>query len=179
MRYFVSVMLVIMLIGSVQVYAGTEKAADKGGAFANEFMPILKLAKEYSVEMAELMPEEHYSFKPVPEIMSFAEQNVHTASAIFFFLSKITGGENPGKDFKAEGKSKAQIIEFLKKSFDYAQEVLSKLSDKEAAVKIHLFGDVHLTKAQTFQLIRDHTTHHRGAMVIYVRLKGFKPPRYR
>jgi uncharacterized damage-inducible protein DinB len=124
------------------------------------------------------MPEEHYNFKPTPEIMSFGEQVVHTAGASFWFGSKIAGEPNPAKEFKAEGKSKAEIIEHLKKSFDYIEKAITNLSDEEAAKVIPLFGELKLAKAQTLLTIRDHTTHHRGQMVIYLRLKGIKPPQY-
>jgi uncharacterized damage-inducible protein DinB len=164
--------VLVMMTGSGELYAG------EGGTFAKEFMPTLERAREYSIKMAELMPENHFSFKPTPEIMSFAEQNVHTASAMYWFASKVKGEENPGKDFKAEGKSKAEIMTFLKTAFDYSMKVLSSLSDEEAAKKVPLFGDVVLTKSQIMLALWDHTTHHRGGMVIYLRLKGIKPAQY-
>lgn len=160
-----------MLLG-LNLYAG-------GGTFAKGFMPMLENAEKYSVEMAELMPEKDFTFKPVPEIMSFAEQNVHTASTIFWFGGKIKGEEPPIKEFKAEGKSKAEVIQFLKDSFTYAKKVLAELTDKEAEVEINVFGKLVLKKKGIFMLMKDHTTHHRGQMVIYLRLKGIKPASYR
>jgi len=175
LKQVMTVAIAIMMTCSFGLFASG--AAD--GTFAKEFLPVLKNAKAYSVEMAELMPEEHYSFKPTPEIMSFGEQVVHTAGVTFWMISKVKGESNPGRGFKAKGKSKAEIIKFLKHSFDYMEKVLSGLNDKEASKKIHLWGDVNVTKAQTFLLNRDHITHHRGAMVIYLRLKGIKPAEYR
>jgi uncharacterized damage-inducible protein DinB len=163
-------LLAIMMTGSLELY-GT-------GSFVKEFIPTWQRAKEYSIKFAEAMPEEHYNFKPTPEIMSFGEQVVHTAGASFWFASKIIGEPSPAKEFKAEGKSKAQIIEHLKKSFDYVEKALNGLKDSEVESVIPLFGDLKLSKAQTFMTIRDHTTHHRGQMVIYLRLKGIKPPQY-
>lgn len=162
--------LAIIMVGSSELYAG--------GTFAKESIPTWQRAKDYSVKFAEAMPEEHYNFKPTPEIMSFAEQVVHTAGVSFWFASKISGEPNPGKGFKAEGKSKAEIIKYLKDSFDYVEKALTNLSDEEAAKVIPLWGELKLTKAQTFLTTRDHTTHHRGQMVIYLRLKGIKPPGY-
>jgi len=167
--------LAVMTAGSAALYASGQEAA---GTFAKEFIPTWQRAKAYSLKFAEAMPEEHYKFKPTPEIMSFGEQVVHTAGATFWFASKAKGEENPAKGFKAEGKSKAEIIAYLKKTFDYAEKVLAGLSDEEAAKKIPLFGELILTKAQTFQAVRDHITHHRGQMVIYLRLKGIKPAEY-
>lgn len=177
--FYLSVMviaiLVMMAAGNPGLYA---KASGEGGMFAKEFKPTWERAREYSVKFAEAMPEENYTFKPTPEIMSFGEQVVHTAGAAFWFTSKITGEENPGKGFKAEGKTKAEIIDYLKKSFDFVQKALANLSDEESAKVIPLFGELKLSKEQTFLTIRDHTTHHRGSMVIYLRLKGVKPPEY-
>nr|WP_262481137.1 DinB family protein [Algibacter pectinivorans] len=34
------------------------------------------------------------------------------------------------------------------------------------------------TKRQILLLLADHITHHRGQMLVYMRLKGIKPPRY-
>jgi uncharacterized damage-inducible protein DinB len=175
LKHVLMVAMALMMVGNVRLLAG--EAA--GGAFAKEFLPVIHNAKAYSVEMAELMPEKHYSFKPVPEIMSFGEQVAHTASVTFWIMSKLKGESNPGKDFKAVDKSKAEIIQYLKDSYTYMEKVLSGLSDKEASRKIHLWGDVNVTKAQGFLLNRDHITHHRGAMVIYLRLKGIKPAHYR
>lgn len=166
--------VVLMLAGSAGLMAG-----ETAGAFAKDFLKTLQDAKAYSVEMAELMPEEHYTFKPTPEIMSFGEQVAHTASATYWFLSKLTGKENPGKDFKAEGKSRAEIIKYLKDSFDFAEKVLAGLTDAQASEKVHMWGDVNLKKFQVFLMARDHITHHRGGMVIYLRLKGIKPAQYR
>jgi uncharacterized damage-inducible protein DinB len=170
--------LFVMLIAILAIIMAGSSALYAGGKFAKEFLPTWQRARDYSIKFAEAMPEEHYNFKPTPEIMSFAEQVVHTAGASFWFASKITAGPNPAKDFKAEGKSKTEIIEHLKKSFDYVEKAITNLSDEEAVKVIPLFGELKLTKAQTLLTIRDHTTHHRGSMVIYLRLKGIKPPQY-
>lgn len=149
------------------------------GVFSKEFMPLLENSEKYSIEMIQLMPEEEFSFKPVPEIMSFAEQNVHIASAIYKFASAIKGEEPPVKEFTADGKSKAEIIQFLADSYVYAKKVLAELTDEEAAQVVNFMGQIKLTKKELFMLLKDHTTHHRGQMVIYLRLKGIKPARYR
>jgi len=166
----------VLLVGGFYGFTQDKKME---GHVAKTFLPILEMAKAYSVEMAEAMPEDHYNFKPVPEVMSFAEQNVHSANTIFFFCFKLKG-ETPPKDApKAEGKSKAEIIALLKKAFDMALETVKGLTDEEAAKVINLFGTVEMSKADTVMLLRDHTTHHRGQMVVYLRLNGIKPPQYR
>lgn len=169
------VVFVLVLAGSAGLFS-VEPAAS---TFSKEFLPVWQNAKAYSVEMAELMPEEHYGFKPVTEIMSFGEQVVHTASATYFFVSKLAGGENPGKGFKAEGKTKAEIIKYLKDSFEYGEKALAGFTDADASKVFTLWEGEKRIGAWAFLLARDHITHHRGAMVIYLRLKGIKPAEYR
>jgi uncharacterized damage-inducible protein DinB len=168
--------LVITIVGSVSLTAGEDAVP---GKFAEEFLQTWKNARAYSLEMAKIMPEKHYTFKPTPEIMSFAEQNAHTAGSMYWFASKVLGEPSPAQGYKAEGKTKAEIIKFLSDAFDYGEKALMQLTDKAAQEKVKVFGDLILTKAQLFLAMRDHITHHRGAMVIYLRLKGFKPATYR
>ena len=39
-------------------------------------------------------------------------------------------------------------------------------------------GRIKVTGRELFYLTRDHVTHHRGQMVVYLRLKGLEPPQY-
>nr|NIM11623.1 hypothetical protein [Candidatus Aminicenantes bacterium]NIM78381.1 hypothetical protein [Candidatus Aminicenantes bacterium]NIN17634.1 hypothetical protein [Candidatus Aminicenantes bacterium]NIN41510.1 hypothetical protein [Candidatus Aminicenantes bacterium]NIN84284.1 hypothetical protein [Candidatus Aminicenantes bacterium] len=55
--------VVIMLTGSIELYADAKKVPGKAGMFAKEFIHILQRAKAYSLEFAKAMPEEHYKFK--------------------------------------------------------------------------------------------------------------------
>jgi uncharacterized damage-inducible protein DinB len=136
-------------------------------------------AKAYTLEVAEMMPEEHYHFKPNKDLMSFAGHLVHIASTMHFFGSKVKGVEPPKERPKAEGKSKADVIAMLKKGFAYATDAINGLTDEDSHKTINVFGDYNLMKANVVMLMNNHMTHHRGGLVIYLRLKGLKPPQYR
>ncbi len=171
------VLTIVMTFSGIQLFAA--EPAPATGSFAKSFLPTWERAKDYSLEVAKLMPEEHYGYKPTPEISTFAGHLMHTVSSVSFFTGKLTGTAPQIKDNKEEGKTKAQVIELLTKAFDNAHKALEGLTDAEAAKKIHVFGELHLTKSQVVLLMRDHTTHHRGGLVIYLRLKGIKPPQFR
>jgi uncharacterized damage-inducible protein DinB len=170
--------ILVIAAGNFSLYAVSPGETGKGGSFAKSFLPTWQRAKEYSLKVAELMPENKYTFKATPEVMSFAELSMHSVSSAFFFSSKVIGEESPVKRPKAEGKSKAEIIDMLKKAFAYGEKAIANLSDEEAHKKIHVFGDLHLLKSQVVLLMRDHITHHRGQMVVYLRLNGIKPPQF-
>ncbi len=56
-------------------------------------------AKSYALKMGELMPEEFYDFRPVPEEMSFREQLLHIAQNMKWLSSSFlfTGDKSPVK----------------------------------------------------------------------------------
>lgn len=175
MTLSVMVVLMVTVLFNNGLFAGEEA---KGGNFAKMFLPTWENAGKYSLEVAKLMPEEHYKFKPTPEVMTFAEQTVHTAGVIIFFSSKIKGVEPPKERPKASEMSKADIVKLMEKAFAMGKKAIANLGNEEAHKKIHVFGDINLMKVQVVLLMRDHTTHHRGQMIPYLRLKGLKPPRY-
>src|SRR5438874_2003418 len=51
----------------------------------------LKTSREFTVKVAEAMPEASYDFKLTTPQMSFAEQMIHIAQAQDFFLSYLAG----------------------------------------------------------------------------------------
>ena len=67
----------------------------KGHSVAKHFGKNWEIAKAYTMEVAEMMPEEHFTFKPVPEIDSFAGHLAHITSTMYFFGSKLKGIKPP------------------------------------------------------------------------------------
>src|SRR5262244_789903 len=78
--------------------------------------------------MAEDFPEDKYDFKPNPAQRSFAEQLLHAAGANYFFIDAAKGLEMPKAGPKrADYKTKAAVVDFVKKSFaDGAALIQSK-----------------------------------------------------
>src|ERR1700756_2984082 len=70
------------------------------------------------IAMAEDMPEDKYDFKPNPAQRSFAEQLLHASGANYFFIDPVKGVDPPKGDPKrADYKTKAAVVDFVKKSF--------------------------------------------------------------
>ncbi len=134
----------------------------------------------YYMEAAEMMPEKDFGFKPTKEIFSFAEQLLHVAATNYFFATMATGKKSPKskEDLKAEGKSKKEVIALLKESFDYGEKALESLSEDKLKSKID-FAKKKISIATLFLFCCEHSIHHRGQLIVYLRLKGIKPPKYR
>lgn len=138
-------------------------------------------AKEYTKEYLDAMPEDGLSFKPTPEIRSFAEQMLHLAGTNFGFISAATGIPNPYDKKNLEklpefSASKAALTKVVLESYDFALSAIPKLDESKLNENIKLFGRFELTRAVVFDKAFEHQTHQRGQTTIYLRLKGVKPP---
>lgn len=139
-----------------------------------------KQNKDLTMAYAEAMPEEHYGFKPTPDIRSFAEQLLHIAGANYFLMSRVKG-EKPALDraaFEAKDKSKADVIKLLEQGFEIGGAAVGALTEETAKEEVP-FAQSKMPKWKVALFVMDHLSHHRGQTVIYLRLKGIKPPEYR
>lgn len=152
------------------------------GAIAQSFLEDYKLkwknATEYTLEFAKAMPEEYYSYKPVEIEMTFGEQLKHIAGNMVWLSSSYLNGTKTTLDPVNAGSSKKEIIAILEKSFAYANETISHLNEKILNENVNFFAGM-MTKRRIMLLMTDHVTHHRGQLVVYLRLKGIEPPAYR
>jgi uncharacterized damage-inducible protein DinB len=138
-------------------------------------------ARAWTKAYLEAMPAEHYGFKPVPEIRSFAEQLLHAAQGNFGIGALATDRTNPyaGKEF-AEDKEMQQkdaAIKRVMESYDFIIDGLKATTDEKlnAAVPARR-GTVLAPKWELLQWAFTNQTHHRGQTTIYLRLKGIVPP---
>ncbi|OJJ17144.1 hypothetical protein BKI52_31015 [marine bacterium AO1-C] len=148
--------------------------------FAIEFGTVWQRAKAYTLKVAEAMPEEHYQYKPTKEAKTFEEELTHVVANFASLQYYVTGKKATFLDgFKRTGKSKSETLSMLNKGFDAIMKQVEGLKDKETGHSVKFFApNVAMTKKGIYLLIRDHLTHHRGQLVVYLRLKGIKPPRY-
>jgi len=151
-------------------------AADALPSHADVFAKHWKTAGDYTLAIAEQMPAESYGFKPVPEEMSFAEQLVHIADANGYFFSAVTGDKPPVQ--KPTVLDKANVMKYLRASFDWTNAELAKVTGDEMQKAYPMEGQ-QMSGHEVLMLAWDHTTHHRGQLIVYLRLKGIKPTDYK
>lgn len=129
--------------------------------------------KNNLVKMAEKMPDEHYSFKPVAEIRSFGELVAHVADAQTRNCSAAQGSPKQGN--AASKTSKADLVAALKDSFTVCDAAFDALTDANAFEKIKTpRGE----RSRIGTLIQNttHSNEEYGYMAVYLRLKGVVPP---
>ena len=144
----------------------------------NEFLGTWKRAAEYSVELAEIMPEEKYDYTPSENVRSFRGQLEHIIQNLY-----MLNGRFVLDDFQrvqiAEDASKEEVIKAMKTSFEYVYSTLLNMDEEQLEGKIKFFTGDEFSRRHIFELMRDHMTHHRGQLIIYLRMNNLEPPRYR
>jgi len=122
------------LILSAAIFLAVCSAAQTGPVPSildmSEFVHDWQISKQFTIDVANAMPPEYYSFKPNPEEMTFGEQMVHIAGANVFRFNQITGVEppftiDPAKPPAADKQSALKLVE---QSFDYVINVLPKIT---------------------------------------------------
>ena len=134
-----------------------------------------KTSKKYVLALAEQMPAGDYSFKPNPDEMSFGQQLAHIATANAYFLSTVSGQKDPIS--KPANYDKATVIKLLNDSYDFCISAVQNL-DME---RMHQSFDGEGGKMSGMEMLLlaiDHTAHHRGQIIVYLRAKGIKPTDY-
>jgi uncharacterized damage-inducible protein DinB len=132
------------------------------------------------IAMAEDFPEDKYDFKPVPAQRSFAEQLLHVAGSNDLFTA-VAKGEKPVDDeSRANYKTKAAVVAYVKKSFADGAAVIKAKGDAGMA-KTVVAPESHQTVplADLGYGLIEHSGEHYGQLVVYYRVAGLVPPESR
>jgi uncharacterized damage-inducible protein DinB len=143
----------------------------------------LKYAEGDFLSIANAMPEDKYAFIPTigkfDGVRSFAEQVKHVACAQFAFFNEFEGKKPPDDCEKGghnSARSKAELIKYLKDSFDYGNRVLAMLNEKNALDRVEGRYAGPNTKLGISIVAVWHITDHYGQLVEYLRMNGIVPP---
>ena len=127
----------------------------------------LTATKAFTIEVINAMPEDKYDFKPEDGVRSFQEQAYHLVYSIDYYNKLFASGGNAAWSPGAEdSKSKAEIMKWANDLFDAMEKTILSADDNQQ-----------LTSGIMGYL--DHNAHHRGQMVIYLRMNGVAAPSYR
>jgi uncharacterized damage-inducible protein DinB len=125
---------------------------------------------------AEKMPEEHYGFKPTPEIKPFGQHVAHIALSQYGLCSRLKGEPNPKKDEKEETtRSKTDAVALLKGSAAYCEPLVTGLTEASWTEMMSM-GEDKVAKGLIPMALVAHGDEVYGTMAVYLRLKGIVPP---
>ncbi|MDN3689369.1 DinB family protein [Cyclobacterium jeungdonense] len=143
-----------------------------------EFMAKWENSRAFTLETIDAMPDDLLDYQPHESAMSFKEQVTHIGGAIASLSKGFLLGEEMGFDPEAKPQTKEEMKGFINQCYDYGKETISALGEEEMNEKIDSFAGK-ITRRQMVGLVDDHTTHHRGAAISYIRANGIEPPAFR
>jgi uncharacterized damage-inducible protein DinB len=134
------------------------------------------------ITMAEDFPEDKYDFKPTPAQRTFAEQLLHMAGANYFFINLASGQKPPEQEDppRAKYKTKADVVAFVKKSFDDGAAVIKSKGDAGmAGMMVDPFANQQVRVFDWAYGFIEHCGEHYGQLAVYYRVAGLVPPESR
>ena len=133
--------------------------------------------------VAEAMPEEKYDFVPTTgkfdDARTFREQVKHVACVQFALFNEFEGKQPPPlceKGGPSPAKTKAELIQYLKESFEYSNSVVAQLNAANSLDRVDGRYAAPTTKLGISVASIWHVTDHYGQLVEYLRMNGIVPP---
>jgi uncharacterized damage-inducible protein DinB len=176
-----------LVVGLVVVasltFAGRGVAQERSDPMAATVAQWFTMIERSFVSLADAMPAEKYGFKPTngefEDVRTFGEQVKHVACANFAFFNEIEKKEPPSRcdaGGPSPAKMKAELMTYLRESFDYAQSVLRTMTPANALEPVSGPYGGPSTRLGLTTLAVWHASDHYGQLVVYLRMNGIVPP---
>jgi uncharacterized damage-inducible protein DinB len=129
------------------------------------------------IALAEATPPDKFAWRPAPGVRSTSEVYMHIVLANFYLLS-VTGPKMPPDLKEATERtvtSKAEVIDWLKRSLDAVKKAHLAENPKDLARKVRIENRDATVDGMYLRIII-HANEHMGHLVAYARMTGVVPP---
>ena len=135
------------------------------------------VVKGYILKAVAQVGDEHYAFKPTPDVRSMGELFGHIADANFMICSMASGEKSPVPEKTTYEKvtTRAAMQKALTDSFAFCDKAWTAVEGAKGTEPVNIFGMKH-TRASALAFNAAHDWEHYGNLVTYMRLKGMVPP---
>lgn len=128
-------------------------------------LSLLENSRGYTLAVADAIPLKLDEFKPAADSWSFREQLHHIAYGIEWWNENYIKGVKTAWEPPATKKTLKETVAYLNQSYDTWKKTVNKAAMNDDLVK-------------GFHATLDHITHHRGQLIVYLRINGITPPEY-
>jgi uncharacterized damage-inducible protein DinB len=149
-----------------------------------------RTVRKNTLQIAEDIPEEKYSYRATPDVQTIGEELAHIAAASTWqqqfaadgksFMTFEDFGTYMGRAQQLEKTltSKAQIVEALRKNGESFASFLENLSEAELSEQVSFPPPVQPSSKTRFEMlmtVKEHEMHHRAKLMLMQRLIGQVP----
>jgi uncharacterized damage-inducible protein DinB len=173
----------LLLVGAAAVRVSAQSNPYKDGTpgvagYRSEVLAEVIIQEDKFNRLAEAIPAEKFSWRPSPDVRSFAEVFLHVSTANFN-LYKLVGTPPPAgfevKGFEQSTSDKAKVIATLKDSFAHARKAITAMPDADLEKSLDWFGGKNTERGILLFIVR-HAAEHLGQSIAYARFAGITPP---
>jgi uncharacterized damage-inducible protein DinB len=173
--------LLVLMAGAIHVAAQVNpyKEGTPGlTGYRSEVLAEVMIQEDKFTRLAEAIPAEKYTWRPAPDVRSFAEVFLHVSAANYNLYKLVGTPPPPGLDLKNLEKSttdKAKVIATLKDSFAHAKKAITAMPDADLDESVDWFGGKNTERGILLFIVR-HAAEHLGQSIAYARFVGIVPP---
>lgn len=147
---------------------------ESGNPYTSDTRSTFGGIQKILLRSAELLPEEHYGFRPTEDVRTYGQIVGHVADSQYFFCSMVLGEKNPRSNIEKTKTSKTDLTAALKDAFAYCDRAYGAMNDVTGAEMVKFMGSK--PKLGVLNVNNVHTIEHYGNLVTYMRMKGIVPP---
>ena len=127
------------------------------------------------LKTAAQVPDAVWSFRPTPEVRTFAQLMGHIANANYMICGAAGDTKGPATDAEKTLSTKADLSKAVADSFAFCDKVIAGLDDKKGMESVKFFiGPT--PRAMVIAFNTSHNNEHYGNLVTYMRLNKIVPP---
>jgi uncharacterized damage-inducible protein DinB len=177
--WFLCLLAIAATAPSVKAQVNPYKDGTPGlSGYRSEIIAEVMIQEDKFTRLAEAIPAEKYTWRPSPDVRSFAEVFMHV-SAANFNLYKLVGTPPPAgfdvKGFEKSTTDKAKVTATLRESFGHAKKAIAAMSDADLEKSLDWFGGKNTRRGILLFIVR-HASEHLGQSIAYARFAGITPP---
>ena len=131
----------------------------------DELLKVLEHSKNYTLAMADAMPAEDFEHQILDDHWKFNELINHIAYGIIWWDAESIRKKELGWDPPQAADTKDGVLAYVSEAYGTLKNSLENTEITDSIVR-------------GFNEAMDHTTHHRGQAVFFLRSKGIVPPEY-
>jgi uncharacterized damage-inducible protein DinB len=162
---------------SADATASADHTAPSYDMKAQSLQDLQGVQKKF-VDLANALPADKLTWRPSADSRSFAEVFLHVAGERYQILG-LMGTAPPagfdGKTFEKSTTDRAQLVEELNKSWEFAQKAINGMTNADFAKLLPKLGPQANAGDVIYILVAD-AHEHLGQSVAYARENGIVPP---
>lgn len=156
-----------------------------------ELADSFRTVRKNTIQIAQDIPEDEYTFRPTPDARSVAEELAHVAATTDFYhrahaVDKVNAlgmadfGKYMGEMAATEKKltTKSQIVEALQKNGEQFAGFLESLTADALGHRVTFEPPIQPSTRTRFEMLlaaKEHEMHHRAKLMVIERLIGIVP----